>query len=130
MSKKPMTVADLLARKDKLKKKEGSTQTIYIESLDAHIVIKEPSRAFCLEVLEMANDNTRSDKADAHVVYHCVQEPNLKDTGLQKEFGCVEPVDIVDMIFKPGEVTAISGHCLQLAGYGSGVKKVDADLKN
>lgn len=127
---KSISITELLAKKEQLKKKNQATEVLYIESLEANITIKEPSRQFCVETLEMAQDSTRSDKADAHVVYHCVSEPNLKDKDLQKEFGCTEPTDIVDMIFKPGEVAAISGYCLQLAGYGSGLKKVDKELKN
>lgn len=127
---KKLTIQELMAQKETLKKKKHRTETLYIESLDAEIVIQEPSRALALEAIEMASDDTRSDKADAHVVYNCVIEPNLKDASLQKEFGCVEPTDIVDMIFRPGEIAAISGHALQLSGYGKGVTKVDKELKN
>jgi hypothetical protein len=127
---KKMTIADLIAQKEQLKKGKSRTQTLYIESLDAEITIEEPSRAIVLEALEMGQDDTRSDMADVYVVYHCVIEPNLKDARLQKEFGCAEPTDIVGMIFRAGEIGAISGHALQLAGYGQGVKKVDDDIKN
>jgi len=127
---KKLTITDLIAQKDKLKKKKQRQMTLRIESLDAEIVIQEPSRAFALEALEMAQSDTDSDKADAHVVYHSVVEPNLKDPELQKKFGCAEPIDIVDMIFRPGEVSAISGHALELAGFGKSVKKVDHELKN
>ncbi|NBI30908.1 phage tail assembly chaperone [Chengkuizengella marina] len=129
MSKK-LTLADLLTKKEQLKKKKKRTMALYIESLDAEIVIEEPSRAFAMEAIEMAQDQTRSDQADAHVVYNCVIEPNLKDKDLQKQFECVEPTDIVDIIFRSGEVSAISGHVLELAGYGQGVQKVDKELKN
>ncbi len=129
MSKK-LTIKDLLAQKEQLKKKkELRTQELYIESLDADITIQEPSRALALEALEMAQEG-KSDEADVYIVYHCVIEPDLKDKELQKEFGCVEPTDIVTMIFRPGEISAISGFALQLAGYGQGVRKVDRDLKN
>lgn len=127
---KTITVADLLKQKDELKKKKQRTQKLYVESLGAEIVIQEPIKGLALEALEMAQDSTRSDKADAHVCYHCVIEPNLKDPELQKQFGCVEPTDIVDMIFLPGEVSAIGGHIMQLAGYGQSVKKLDKELKN
>lgn len=129
MSKK-LTVADLLQQKDQLKQKKQRTQTLYVESLDAEIVIQEPTRLLALEALEIAQDRTRSDKADAHVIYHCVIEPNLKDPELQKQLGCVEPTDIADIIFRPGEVAAVGGHIMQLAGYGQSVKKLDQDLKN
>lgn len=126
---KPITVKDLLARKEQLKTKKLATETLYIESLDGNIVIQEPTREIALEALTMTQGNN-SDKADAYVVYNCVIEPNLKDEELRKELGCVEPYDIVDKVFKGGEVAQISGHCLALAGYGEGVKKVDKQLKN
>lgn len=127
---KQITIKDLLANKEQLKKKNAEKETLYIKSLAGNITIIEPSKALCMEVIEMAQDNARSDKADAYMVYNCVVEPNLKDAGLQKEFGCVEPTDIVDILFKSGETASITGHCLQLAGYGRGLKKVDNDLKN
>ncbi|CAM3442190.1 phage tail assembly chaperone [Marinicrinis lubricantis] len=126
---KKLSITDLLAQKEQLRKKRKRTMSLHVDSLDAEIVIEEPSRVFALEALEMAQDPMRRDKADAHVVYHCVVEPNLKDRDLQKQFGCAEPTDIVDMIFRAGEVSSISGYILQLAGFDS-VKKVDADLKN
>lgn len=128
--KKQLTVADLLARKEQLKKKEPRNIALFIESLDGEIIVQEPKREIALEALEMAQDDTRSAMADIHVVYHSVIEPNLKDPKLQQEFGCAEPTDIVTLIFRPGEISAISGHALQLAGYGNGVRAVDAEIKN
>lgn len=127
---KKLTIADLLAQKENLKKKKKRTLTLYVESLDAEIVIQEPSRALALEAIEMAQDDSRSDIADPHLLYHTVIEPNLKDAELQKAFGCAEPMDIVDMIFRPGEIGSIAGHALQLAGYGKGVRKIDEEIKN
>ena len=130
MSKK-LTIQELMARKQDLKQKKQRTETLLIASLDAEIVIQQPSNAMATEALEMAQDDMRSDKADAYLVYNCVIEPNLKDPELQKEYECVEPTDIVHAIFLPGEVTAISGRALALAGYGGkGVTKVDKELKN
>lgn len=129
MGSKKLTIKDLLARKDQLKKKKQSTETLYIESLQGEITIQEPTRELCLESLEMAEGGD-SNRADAYMAYNCIVEPNLKDKELQKEFGCVEPTEIVDILFKPGEIAAISGYCLQLAGYGNPVKKVEKEIKN
>ncbi len=126
---KKLTIKDLIAQKEKLKKKERRTQDLYVESLDANITIQEPSRDVAIEGMEMAQEG-KSDEADVYIVYHTVIEPNLKDPELQKEFGCVEPTDIVLPLFRSGEIASIAGHALQLAGYGQGVKKVDRDLKN
>jgi len=130
MSSKKLTVADLIAQKDQLKNKKQRTQPLFVESLDSEIVIREPDPAVAIEAVEMAQDPEKSSLADAYVVYHTVVEPNLKDGELQKAYGCAEPTDIVKYIFRPGEITAISGHALQLAGYGSGVRKINQDLKN
>ncbi len=127
---KPLTITELIAQKEKLRNRKKRTQTLLIESLDSNIVIQEPDREIALEALGMSQDDSKSNMADVHVVYHSVIEPNLKDTKLQQEFGCVEPTDIVSMIFLPGEIDAISGHALQLAGYGKGVRQVDNELKN
>ncbi|WP_144940118.1 phage tail assembly chaperone [Paenibacillus sp. 32O-W] len=125
-----MTVKDLLAKKDQLKQKKARTQTLYVESLDAEIVIQEPSRSVALEALSMVHDDEKSEMADIHVVYNCVIEPNLKEPELQKAFGCAEPTDIVSMVFRAGEISSISGHALQLAGYSKGVRAIDKELKN
>jgi hypothetical protein len=129
MSKK-LTIAQLLERKESLKQRTQRKQTLYVESLDAEIVIQEPSRSLAIEGLEMTQDAATSEQADLHLVYHCVIEPNLKDAELQKAYCCAEPTDIVAALFLPGEIGAISGFALQLAGYGGkGVTKVDAELK-
>ncbi|MFD2614498.1 phage tail assembly chaperone [Paenibacillus gansuensis] len=127
---KKLTITELIAQKEQLKQKTKRTLTLHIESLQGEIVIEEPSRALALEAIEMAQDDMKREMSDPFVVYNCVIEPNLKDPELLKAYGCVEPTDIVDMIFKPGEIGAISGHALQLAGYGDGVKKMITDLKN
>ncbi|HZG81489.1 MAG TPA: hypothetical protein VEZ13_12040 [Brevibacillus sp.] len=129
MSKK-ITIAKLLENKSKLKNKKAKRQTLFIASLDGEIVIQEPEKSVALEALEMAQDSERENKADPYLVYHCVVEPNLKDPTLQQEFGCSEPFDIVDMIFQPGEVAAIGGFALKLAGFATGVKAVDDEIKN
>jgi len=129
MSKK-ITVADLLTQKEQLKNKELRKMDLYVESLDGEITIQEPSRAVTIEALKMAQDDSRSELADVYMVYHCVISPDIKDPNLQKEFGCVEPFDIVNMIFRDGEIGAISSHAFQLAGYETGVRKVTEELKN
>ncbi len=124
-----ITVKNLLAQKEQLKNKKEVKEDLYIDSLGGDITVKEPSSELCVESFEMAQTGDSS-RADAHIVYNCVIEPTLKDEELQKEYACVEPSDIVKMIFKPGEIAAISGHCMTMAGYGTGLKKVDKQIKN
>lgn len=123
-----ITIVSLLDKKDQIKNKNNSTKKLFIESLSGEITIKEPSRELCAESMQMLHEGSAS-RADAHIVYNCVVEPNLKDAQLQKEFGCVEPYDIVDTIFRAGEVVGISGECMAMAGYGNGVRELDKQIK-
>jgi hypothetical protein len=125
---KQITLKEILAKKEELKNKKPKRDSVFIKSLGGDIVVQEPSGSLCQEVIGMAQD--RNEMSDKHMVYNCVIEPNLKDKELQKEFGCVEPTDIVDFIFKSGEIAAISSYCIEMAGYGKGLKKVDKDIKN
>ncbi len=126
---KQLTVTDLLKKKEELKQKENQREEIYVPSLDAYIIVKKPTRSLCMEALSIAQNESTQDKADLHMVYNCVVEPNLKDEKLQEEFGCIEPTDIVEKIFEAGEIGSISGYCLQMAGYSDSVKAVK-DIKN
>ncbi len=126
---KKLTVTDLIRKKEELKQKENQREEIYVPSLEAYIIVKKPTRALCMEALSIAQNESTQDKADLHMVYNCVIEPNLKDEKLQEEFGCVEPTDIVEKIFEAGEIGSISGYCLQMAGYSDSVKAVK-DIKN
>lgn len=123
-----LSIAEILKRKDALKNKSNKTARLYIDSLDAEIVIKAPDREFAFELIQKAQAGDV--KADAYAVYECVIEPNLKDRKLQEGLGVFAPIDVVDAIFDAGEVASISGHILQLAGFGNGVKKMDDELKN
>jgi hypothetical protein len=125
---KPLTITDLLKQKEQLKKKQKKTATLYVESLDAEIEIEAPDRALFIELVNKAVSG--DDTADAYAVLQCVKSPNLKDENLQKEFKCLTPIEIVDKIFEPGEIAAISGHAMELAGYGKGVTKVEKEIKN
>ncbi|SCY93032.1 phage tail assembly chaperone [Alkaliphilus peptidifermentans] len=126
---KKLTVTDLIKKKEQLKQKEKSTEELYVPSLDSYIIIQKPSRALCMEALSVAQNDSTQDKADLHMVYNCVVEPNLKDIKLQEEFSCVEPMEIVEKIFEAGEIGSISGYCLKMAGYSDSVKAVK-DIKN
>lgn len=125
---KKLTTTDLLKRKEQYKVKDDVKEDVYIERLDATITIKKPDRALCMDALQLTKDEQGSN-ADVFLVYNVVVEPNLKDKELQKEFGCVEPSDIVEKIFDAGEIMQLSQIALELSGYNSGVKRVK-DLKN
>lgn len=119
-----ITLDELIRRKEQMleSKKKAKTGTLYVKSLDGTITIQSPTSA-------MAKESQDMDNGDAYIVYSCVTEPCLKAKELQEAFGCVDPMEIVDKIFEPGEIPMIAVECLKLAGYIDGVKVVD-DLKN
>lgn len=130
MTKKVLTLTDLLKDKEKYAVKQEVLEEIYVERLKANIIVRKPERALCLEVLNMVRDEKQSDKADAYMVYNIVVEPNLKDAELHKAFGVKDPLEIVEKIFEPGEIAQISEIGLELAGYKKGTVSVIKDLKN
>lgn len=124
---KKLTLTDLMKNKEKYQVIDEATEEVVIERLNATITLKQPERSLCLDTIDLAN--SEKGKADPFMVYSCCIEPNLKDKELQQAYGCKEPVEIVEKIFKPGEIVQLSEMCLNLAGYGVGVKRVK-DLKN
>lgn len=128
MSRKKLTINDLIKNKDNIKNKK-TTQELYLENLDATIVIETPERSLVLESIELGEDESYEGTGDEFLVYNIVKEPNLKDEELQRAYGCVEPMDIVTEIFDPGTIRGIAEFSMELAGYTSSVTPVD-DLKN
>lgn len=126
---KKLTLVDLMKNKEKYQVKDNTVEELYIQRLDASITITKPDTALCVESFELGNNDNQAYKADAFLVYNIVTEPNLKDSALQKEFGCVEPVDIVNELFEPGEITNIAKFGLELAGYANSVDRVKS-IKN
>ena len=116
-----LTLAELLRRKEQMQesKKVKKTQDLYIKSIDATITIEEPTGALCRDANDM-----EPGEGDKYMCYECIVEPNLKDAEVQKQFGCTNPMDIVDVIFAPGEIPQIAIECMKLAGYMGGVEAV------
>lgn len=127
---KKLTILDLLKEKEKYEVKKGVTKDVRIERFDANIVVQVPDRELCVESQQMARDEDTATQANVHMVYNVVVEPNLKDAELQKTFECVEPTDIVEKIFSPGEIALISDLALELAGYKNSAVSLVKDLKN
>ena len=120
---KRLSVKDLIARKEEIKNKKDETKELYIESLDANIIIRKPDKALCLDAMDMGVKS-----GDEFLVYNSVVEPRLKDKELQSAYDCVTPSEIVDKIFEIGEISLIAKECISLAGFTDSVKVVD-DVK-
>ena len=116
-----LTLAELMRRKEQMlaAKKTKATQDLYIKSIDATITIEEPDAALCRDANDM-----EAGEGDKYMCYECIKELNLKDKELQAAFGCTVPMDIVELIFKAGEIPQIAIECMKLAGYVGGVDAV------
>lgn len=119
-----ITLKDLIARKEQMleSKRQEKTAELYVKSLGGTITITSPTAA-------LARDAQGMENGDDYMVYSCVVEPCLKSKELQAEFGCVEPLEIVQKVFDAGEIPQIALECLKLAGYLDSVKQV-SEIKN
>jgi|GEM_PF-798783 len=120
-----LTLDDLIKRAPALKKKTKETKAVYVESLKGTVIVEEPDRETVMDSLDY-NDNYSGDR---YLVYSSVISPNLKDSSLQEAYECVSPDEIIDKLFKVGEISAIAKIAIELAGYNNLTKVVD-DLKN
>ncbi len=105
-----LTLAELLRRKEQMleAKKIKKTVDLYVKSIDSVITIEEPDGALCRDANDM-----EAGEGDKYMCYECIKEPNLKSKDAQEAFGCAVPMDIVDIIFAPGEIPQIIHYYLQ-----------------
>lgn len=120
MSNNKITISDLIKNKEEIleAKTKKKTLDLHIESLDAVITISQPSKAMLRDAVDMG------DNGDKYIIYECTTEPNLKDSELQKAYGCANPIDIVDAVFAEGEVAQIAQEIINLGGFTNGVKAI------
>jgi hypothetical protein len=120
-----VTLSKLIAEAENIKKKSAAraTKDLYVKSLDGTIVIQEPDRSLCLDAMDMGAEG------DDYLVMESVIEPNLKDRDLLQTYGCATPLELIALLFKPGERSKIAIEAVGLAGYGDSVSAVE-DLKN
>lgn len=124
--KTKLTLEELVRRKVQMLEAKGKpkTEELYIESLDGTITITAPTRALVMDSQNMG-DNA---EADAYFVLQIVTDPPL--TQVAKEYGVAEPIDIVDILFTPGEVSQIAQRGLALAGYNTESVRPVKEIKN
>lgn len=116
-----LTLAELMRRKEQMlaAKKTKKTQDLYVKSIDSVITIEEPDGALCRDANDM-----EAGEGDKYLCFECIKEPNLKDKALQEAYGRAVPMDIVEVIFAPGEIPQIAIECMKLAGYMGGVEQI------
>lgn len=120
-----ISIQDLINKKDQIKAQKQKTYDL--ETSIGTITVKKPVRAFVLE----ASNLEGAGESDKYLISNLVVAPNLKDKTLQEAYGCIEPTDIVDALFEPGEIVAISKKIMECAGYGKDIKSsIHEEIKN
>lgn len=61
------------------------------------------------------------------VLIYGITDPSPKDKDLQAHLGCHTPVDVVQQMFLPGEISALAEKIIELSGFGDSIEE---DAKN
>lgn len=116
-----ISVKELIEQKEKI---EGNKKALYdLETSIGVITVKQPTASFVADVINL-------DDSDKLVVFDNIVEPDLKNKELQNAYNCIEPTDIVEKLFKAGEVNNIAMAIMRCAGYRSVEAKLHEELKN
>ncbi|MBO5652370.1 MAG: hypothetical protein J6O13_09570 [Selenomonas sp.] len=111
-----VSIKELIENKEAI---EAAKKAQYdLETSVGTLTVKLPSRALVLEALSL-------DDSDSYIIVNSVVAPDLKDSKLLKTFECLEPTDLPEKLFQPGEVAALSVKIMQLAGYR---KEIHAEI--
>ena len=121
---KIINVQDLIKNKEKIQTRKIKLYDLEIPDFDT-VTIKQQTMDLIMEAQNMESNS------DQYIIYETFVSPNLKDKELQKEFECTEPTDIVNKIFKIGEIAYIGRAIMECAGFNRDVKyKLHEELKN
>ena len=125
MSKKSViSISDLIKKKESILKREKKKVEVYVEDLDANIVIVEPNRGQVTDMMD------RSENGNEFIIAECIEAPNLRDPELMKAYNVKTPVDLVKKLFKHSTIATLSEKIVSIGGYdGSGIKVVE-EIKN
>lgn len=116
-----VSIEDLINRKDEIQK--GKKKQYDLKTSIGTITVKLPSRTLVLE----SNKLEGPGEADRYFLLNTIVDPDLRNHKLQEAYGCGEPTDIVELLFAPGEIGAISKKIVELAGYG---KDIQSEVHN
>lgn len=121
---KIVSIQDLIKNKEKIQARKNKLYDLEIPDFGT-VTIKQPTISLIMEAQNMESNS------DQYIIYETFVSPNLKDKELQKEFECTEPTDIVNKIFKIGEIAYIGRAIMECAGFNKEVKyKLHEELKN
>lgn len=108
-----VSIDELIQKKEAIA--AGRRQQFDLDTSIGKITVKTPSRSFVAEASNLED-------SDAYLIVQCVVEPNLSDKKLMEAYGCHEPTDIVEKLFKAGEIIGISKVIMKCAGFGEDIR--------
>jgi len=118
------TIEALLARKDKggLKTKE-----VHVPALDMDVVVeKKPLSVVAGFFDDMRSDMSFSKSIEIYqeLIYTCV--PIFHDKKLQEAYGCIEPYDIIPLVFDDNvmAIQALGNEILSMYGFDEIIQNV------
>ena len=119
-----VTISELIGRREEILNKKNETYDI--ETSIGTLTVKQPSMALAVEIAQM--ENSMSDK---YLIFKTCIDPNLGDKELQDAYQVMNPPDIVENLFKVGEIRKISNAIMDTAGFGKNITpKLHEKVKN
>lgn len=118
-----ITIEDIIAKKDEIKKVKNKVIKLYIKSLGGYVELAMPDRKLIADSLNFDNGI----ESDIHLVSNSMISPDLKDKEAQKAFGVLTPKELLTEIFLDGEVGVMAGEIMKFAGYDNNAVKVLSD---
>lgn len=120
--RKKVTLETLIKRKMELKEKPNMkvSGTVFIPSLDGDIEY-EVHKSDVIDFKDTEGGEAEAQTSINTLIYTMVKSPDLSDKELQKELGCVEPTDIVPLLFTEGEQIDLMNLALEKTGFKAGV---------
>ena len=120
-----VTIAELISKKDDIKKNKASRYEL--ETSIGDIVIKLPTSKIIADAWQFSD----SVEGNKYLIRECTVSPDLKSKELLDAYEVADPMDIVPAIFQVGEISRIASVILDLAGFNGSIKsKLVGEIKN
>ena len=122
-TKATLSAKDLIAKKGLIEKKKTKNINLEVSGLGL-MTFRTPSTE------DLMDANEYSGRSQDYLIFNCSVEPNLRNKELQDAFEAEEPVDIVNKVFLPGEISELAERLTESAGFNDKAVKLVDDLKN
>lgn len=122
-----LTAKDLIKNKEIIKDRKNDKIEIEVDGYDKPFLFSIPD----VDVYDdaQAYAKTRGDRAgDKYIIVECCVEPNLRDPELLAAYEVKEATDLIDELFRFGDVASIIQTLLKFSGFKD-EKEVNASIK-